>query len=66
MRGYQTYRRKFHPKGEPSKFTDLSFIQAEEHQMFKNMISFFSGPKINPKSLIVGMPFHGMPPNLWT
>jgi hypothetical protein len=44
----QIYGQKFHPKGGASKFTDLKFIQTERPQIFKNMISFFSGKKINP------------------
>jgi hypothetical protein len=31
------------------KVTDLYFNQTEGPQIFKNMISFFSGLKINPK-----------------
>jgi hypothetical protein len=34
-------------RGAP-EFSDLPFIQTEGPQIFKNMISFFSGPKINP------------------
>jgi hypothetical protein len=48
MRGPQIYGRKFNPKEGAAKFADLNFIQTEGHQIFKNMISFFSGPKINP------------------